>query len=55
MKDREWRNINLEMKEFIYRLSKLTNPYVKQEAKTRIFAGFEKIMINRSKRIKLKD
>ena len=51
----EWKMINLEMKEFIYSLSKLTNPYVKEEAKDKIFDSVEKKLVKRSKRIKYKD
>ena len=51
----EWKMINLEMKEFVYSLSKLTNPYIKEEAKSRIFNSVEKKLMKRSKRIKNKD
>lgn len=55
MNDMEWKMINLEMKEFVYNLSKLTNPYVKEEAKDKIFDSVEKKLVKRSKRIKYKD
>ena len=55
MKDNEWRNINLEMQDFAYRLSKLNNPYVKEEAKATILDDFKQVMINRNKRLKIKD
>ncbi len=55
MTDMEWRMINLEMKEFKYSLSKLTNPYIKEEAKASVFDSIEKKLVKRSKRIKFKD
>ena len=55
MTDMEWKMINLEMKEFKYSLSKLSNPYIKEEAKASVFDSIEKKLMKRSKRIKFKD
>ena len=55
MRDMEWKMINLEMEDFKYRLSKLVNPYVKEEAKATMLDPVKDKLIKRGKRIKVKD
>ena len=55
MRDIEWKLINTEMEDFKYRLSKMTNPYIKEEAKLKMLDSVKEKMIDRGKDIKEKD
>ena len=55
MTNQQWIKTNKDINEFLYALSKLDNPYVKEEAKNKVFDPLIKRLINRNKQIKLKD